>query len=84
MYFHSFVFFKNSCWSIVDLQCCVSFCRAAKWISYTYAYVAYIYSFSRVFSHIGHYRVLSRVPCAIYGRFLLAIYFILFAFFFYF
>ena len=32
------VFFKNSsCWRIVDLQCCISFWRIAKWFTYTYA-----------------------------------------------
>ena len=33
-------FFKiNFYWSIVDLQCCVSFRCTAKWISYAYTYI---------------------------------------------
>ena len=50
-----FIFYFNFYWSVVDLQCCISFRCTAKWISYTYTY---IHSF-RFFSHIGHYRVLS-------------------------
>ena len=34
---HQQIFFKiNLYCSIITLQCCVSFCHAAKWISYTY------------------------------------------------
>ena len=43
------------------MQCCLSFRCTAKWISYTC-----IHSFFfRFYSHIGHYRVLSKVPCTI-------------------
>ena len=60
----SFLFFKilkiNSSWSTVDLQCCVSFRYTVNWISYIYISPLF-YSF---FSHIGQYRVLSRVLCA--------------------
>ena len=62
-------FFKiNFYWSIVDLQCRVSFCFVAKWISYIYVCVythTHITTVFRFFSHIGHYRVLSKVPCAV-------------------
>ena len=51
--FFFFPVFKNLLkkfyWSIVDLQCYVSFRYTAKWISCTY-----IHSFLRFFSHIGH------------------------------
>ena len=45
IFFSLFTFY----WSLVDLQCCVSFKCTAKWFSYTYTYS---HSFS-VFSHIG-------------------------------
>ena len=41
-------FIKKNIWSIVDLQCCVSFRYTAQWISYTYT------PLFRFFSHIGH------------------------------
>ena len=52
--FNTFLYFY---WSVVDLQCCVSFRCTAKWMSYTCIHL--------FFSHIDHYRVLSGVPCAI-------------------
>ena len=48
-------------WSIIDLQCCVSFWYTAKWF-YIYVYI-YIYSFS--YSIIVYYKILNIVPCAI-------------------
>ena len=33
------ILLKKFYWSIVDLQCCVSFCHTVKWISYMYTYV---------------------------------------------
>ena len=50
------VFFN---WSIVNLQCCVSFRCTAKWFSYTYIYIY----FFRLFSLIGYYKISSIVPC---------------------
>ena len=47
-------------WGIIDLQCCVSFRYTAKWFSHTCMFI-----FSRFFSHICYYRILSRVPCAV-------------------
>ena len=50
-------FFFN--WSIVGLQCRVSFRCTAKWFSYTYIL------FFRFFSIIGYYKILNIVPSAI-------------------
>ena len=58
----------NLCWSIVDLQYCVSFTYIANWFIYIYPL------FFRFFPHIGHYRVFSRVPWAIYCMYLYFIY----------
>ena len=37
-YISSFLF-KRFYWSLAELQCCVSFCCIAKWISYAYTYI---------------------------------------------
>ena len=55
-----FLFFHLD-WSIVDLQCCPHFKCIAKGICYD-AHVSTLYRF---FSHISHYRALSRISCAI-------------------
>ena len=51
-----FLSFLNFYWSLADLQC-----HKAKWIHYTHTHI----HFFRFFSHIGHYRELSRVPWAV-------------------
>ena len=50
-------------WSLVDLQCGVSFMCTVNQFSYIYVYI-YIYFF-RFFSHLDYYTILSIVPCAI-------------------
>ena len=48
-------------WSMLNLwECCISFRCKTKWFSFTY-----IHYFSDSFSHIGYYRVFSRVPHAL-------------------
>ena len=59
-------------WSIVDLQCCVSFRGTAKWFSYTYTYIC---SFSDSFSIEVITECWVEFP-ALYSRPLLGIYFI--------
>ena len=50
-------FFNVFYWSIVDLQCCVSFCYVAKWFSYAYIYTF----FFRFFSILLYHRILFSV-----------------------
>ena len=64
-------YFFSFCWSLIDLQCCVSFRCIAKWVSYTYIY----FFFFKILIHTSHYRAFSRVPCAI-QKVLIATYFI--------
>ena len=46
-----------------DVQGCVNFRRTAKWVSSAHTYTPTL-RILRLFSHVGHYRVLSRVPRA--------------------
>ena len=57
-----FYFIKKNYWSIVDFQCRVHFRCTAEWFSYIYTHIQV---FSRCLFHIGYYRILSRVPCAL-------------------
>ena len=43
---------------VVVLQCCVSFLCTEKWICYTHTHTF----FFSIFSHIGYYRILSKIP----------------------
>ena len=78
LYF-SFSFINFFYWSIVDLQCCVSFRYTAKWFIFLYICVCicmYVYIFFfRLLSLIGYYKILSMFP-VLYSRSLLVIYFI--------
>ena len=57
-----FLFFFN--WSIVDLECSISF-GVQQSESVIHIHVSTFFFFLRYFSHIGYYRVLSGVPCAV-------------------
>ena len=54
-------------WSIVALQCCVSFSYTTKWISYIYTHITSVFGFP---SHLGYHRSLSPV---LYSRLSLVI-----------
>ena len=53
-HFHSFLkfnFYFIICWSIVDLQCCISIRCIAKWLFYIYAYL-YLYLYLSIYIYI--------------------------------
>ena len=49
--------------TVIDLQCYVSDVLQSQWAIHTHISIPFF--LFRFFFHIGHYRVLSRVPCAI-------------------
>ena len=51
-------------WSIVDLQCCVSFKRTATFYIYIHVYLNSLYILFPIYSFISYYNTLSRAPCA--------------------
>ena len=65
------VSFLNFYWRVVGLQCCVYAMQQNESVG---IYISTL--FFRVYSHVDHYRVLSRVP-VLYSRFLLSILYII-------
>ena len=59
------VFFFFNC-SIIDLQCCISFCYTINWVSYMYTYIPCLLGLPPIHhTLLGHHRKPSWLPCAI-------------------
>ena len=59
-------FFNFFNWSIIVLQCCLSFCYTATWISMKYTYILSLWSLpprSPPTHPLGHHRAPSWAPC---------------------
>ena len=67
-----FLFFFNR--NVVDLQCCVNFCRTAKWFSYTYIYILFYILFHYGLSQDIEYSSLCYTvgPCCLSSLYILA------------
>ena len=60
-FLYIFIFLFKKIFIIVDLQCCVTFRRTAKWPSYSFIYILFFTLSSIMF----HHKWLDMVPCAI-------------------